>query len=153
LRQREMAKEAAVRAYWHTFEAALLEYRTHYHTYPTDFKELRDRVADPYGTLAEALDHLDPNGYRAYGDVAVAGVEKSRSLRGAAIRNAALSTAGDDIPPGGFTFTRFELRIAGEDKILGNEDDWIVYEGVLVRVSDVSSGGVGRTVSAGALQP
>lgn len=154
LRQREMAKEAAIRADWYTFETALLEYRARYHTYPADFKELRDRVSDPYGTLAEALDRLDPNGYRPrYGDVAVAGVEKSRTLRGVAIRNASISTADDDIPPGGLVFTKFDLRMPGEDGILNTPDDWIGHDGVLVRVSDVSSGSVGRSVSAGVLQP
>jgi type II secretory pathway pseudopilin PulG len=153
LRQRQMAKEAAVRAYWHTFEAAVFQYRLRYQTYPADFKELRDRVSDPYGTLAETLNHLDPNGYRPYGDVAVVGVEKSRSLRGAAIRNAAVSIAGDDTPTGGLVFTKFELRMPGEDKILGNDDDWIARDGMLVRWSDIAKGGVGRSVSAGALQP
>ena len=153
LRQREIAKEAAIRAYWHTFETAVLEYRARYHTYPADLKDLRDRVPDPYGTLGEALDHLDPNGYHPYGEIAVAGVEKSRTLRGVAIRNASLTTAGDDTPPGGLAFTRFDLRMPGEDGILGNDDDWIGHEGMLVRVADVTSGGVGRSVSAGALQP
>ena len=153
LRQREMAKEAAIHAYWHTFEIAVLEYRARYHTYPADFKELRDRIPDPYGTLAESLDHLDPNGYHPYGDVAVAGAERSRGLRGVAIRNASLSTAGDDIPPGGLALTRFELRIAGEDGILGTPDDWIGHDGMLVPVSEVTSGSVGRSVSAGVLQP
>src|SRR6185503_1001308 len=90
LRQREMAKEATTRAYWYRFETAVLEYRARYHTYPADFKELRDRVPDPYGSIAEALDHLDPNGYHPYGDMAVASAEKSRGLRGVAIRNASL---------------------------------------------------------------
>jgi len=153
LRQREMAKEAAIRSYWHTFEAAVLDYHSRYHSYPSDLKDLRDHVPDPYGTLAEALAHLDPNGYHPYVDVAVAGVEKSRSLRGVAIRNASLTTPGDDASPGGLAFTRFELRMPGEDGILGNEDDWIGHDGVLVRVTDVTSGGIGRSVSAGALQP
>jgi hypothetical protein len=153
LRQREMAKEATIRANWYTFEAALLEYRARYHTYPADLKDLRDRIPDPYGEIAEALDHLDPNGYHPYGDVAVAGGEKSRSLRGVAIRNASLITPGEDTPPGGLAFTMFELRMPGEDGILGNEDDWIGHDGILVRVTDVTSGSVGRSVSAGALQP
>ena len=153
LRQREMSKEAAIRANWHTFEAAVLEYRTRYHSYPADLRELRDRVPDPYGWLAEALDHLDSNGYHPYVDVAVAGVEKSRGLRGVAIRNASLTTPGDDVPTGGLTYTTFELRMPGEDGILGNEDDWIGHDGVLVRVTEVTSGGVGRSVSAGALRP
>ena len=151
LRQRQMAKEAGIRADWHTFEAATLQYRQRYHSYPADFKDLRDRIPDPYGSLAATLDRLDPNGYRPYGDVAAIGTEKSRTLRGVAIRNAAF-TGGDDTP-GGLAFTKFELRLPGEDKILGNDDDWIVQDGILKRWSDVANGGVGRTVSAGALQP
>lgn len=153
LRQREMAKEATIRAYWHTFEAATLDYRSRYHTYPADFKELRDRIPDPYGTLAEALNNMDPNGYQPHGDVAAVGAEKSRTLRGAAIRKTSFSPATDDVPAGGLAFTNFELRMPGEDKILGNDDDWIARDGVLRRWTDVAKGGVGRSVSAGALQP
>jgi hypothetical protein len=151
LRQREMAKEAAIRADWHTFEAATLEYRSRYHTYPADFKDLRDRLPDPYGMLSQALDRLDPNGYHPAADVASNGAEKSRRLRGAAIRPASFSTVDDT--PGGLTFTRFELRMPGEDKILGTDDDWVGRDGMLVRWSDVAKGSVGRSVSAGALQP
>lgn len=152
LRQRELAKEAKIRADWYTFEAAALEYQRTYHTYPADLKDLRDRIPDPYGTLAEALNTLDPNGYQPRAEMAVAS-EKSRRLPGVAIRKASLSTADDDIPAGGLAFTKFELRMPGEDKILGNEDDWIGRDGVLVRWSDVAKGGAGRSISAGALQP
>jgi hypothetical protein len=154
LQQRKLAQEAAIRAPWYTFEAAVTEYRLRYHTYPADFKELRDRIPDPYGTLAEALSQLDPGGYHpSYGDVAAVGAERSRTLRGAVVRPASLSPAPEDIQPGGLTFTKFELRIAGEDKILGNEDDWIGRDGMLMRWSDVAQGAAGRSVSAGALQP
>lgn len=153
LRQRDLAKEAQMRAVWYTFEAATLEYRMRYHTYPADLKDIRERVPDPYGQIAEALNTLDPNGYQPRAEMAAAS-EKSRPLRsGMAIRNASLSSAGDDIPPGGLVFTKFELRMPGEDKILGNDDDWIGRDGVLMRWSDVAKGGVGRSVSAGALQP
>jgi hypothetical protein len=151
LHQRELAKEAKVRAVWHTFEVALLEYQHRYHTYPADLKDLRDRVPDPYGTLAEALDTFDPNSYQPRAEMAAA--EKSRSVQGVAIRNASLSTADDDIPAGGLVFPRFELRLPGEDKILGNDDDWIGRDGVLRRWSDVAKGAAGSSVSAGALQP
>jgi hypothetical protein len=153
LRQRELAKEATIRARYYTVEAALLEYRQRYHTYPADFKDLRDRIPDTYGTLAEALNELDSGGYRPFGDVAVVGAERSRTLRGAVVRPASLSPAPDAIQPGGLTFTKFELRMAGEDKILGNEDDWIGRDGMLMRWSDVAQGAAGRSVSAGALQP
>ncbi|HET9479127.1 MAG TPA: hypothetical protein VFO72_07285 [Pyrinomonadaceae bacterium] len=152
LRQRELAKEAAIRAAWHTFEVAAIEYQRRYQTYPADFTIMRQRIPDPYGTLAEALNNLDPKGYRPYGDVAAMGAEKSHTLRGAVIRQASLSTASDDSATTGLAFTKFELRISGEDKILGNEDDWIVIEGVLRRYSDVAKGGAGQSVSAGALQ-
>jgi hypothetical protein len=38
----------------------------------------------------------------------------------------------------------------GEDKILGNDDDWIGRDGIFMRYSDIAKGGVGR--SAGALR-
>ena len=153
LRQRAMAREAAQRAYWHTFEAAALEYQMRYQTYPADLKDLQKRIPDPYGTLAEALRHIDPTGYRPSADFAAVGTEKPRSLRGAALRKASLSAATDDAPSGGLAFTTYELQLPGEDKILGNEDDWIGSNGILKRVTEVSKGGVGRSVSAGILQP
>jgi len=83
----------------------------------------------------------------------VAAAEKPRPLGRVAITKVSLSTADDVIPPGGLVFTKFELRMAGEDKILGNDDDWISREGVLMRWSDVAKGAAGRSVSAGVLQP
>jgi len=151
LRQRELAKEAGHRAHWHTFEAAALEYKRRYQTYPADFKDMRDRLPDPYGTIAEALNSLDPNGYQPRAEMAVAS-EKSRPLGGLALRRVSASTTDHDIPAGGLAFTKFELRMPGEDKILGNDDDWIGQDGVLKRWSDVAKGGVGQSVSAGALQ-
>jgi hypothetical protein len=57
------------------------------------------------------------------------------------------------MPPGGLAFTTYELRLPGEDKILGTDDDWIGSNGILKRYSDAAKGGVGRSVSAGVLQP
>ena len=151
LENRRLAKEAGIRANWHTFERALLEYRSLYKTYPADLKELRERVPDPDGSLAAALATLDPNGYHPSADVAAVASEKSRRLRGAVIRNASLTSAADDVPSG-LAFTTYELRLPGEDKILGTDDDWIGSNGILKRYSDVAKGGVGRSVSAG-LQP
>jgi hypothetical protein len=152
LHQRELAKEAKYRAYFHTFETAALEYKERYHSYPANFKDLRDRIPDPYGTLNEALNNIDPNGYEPRAEMAAA-AEKPRPLRAVAITRVSLSTADDDVPPGGLVFTKFELRMPGEDKILGNEDDWITRDGVLMRWSDVAKGAAGRSVSAGVLQP
>ena len=153
LENRRLAQEAGIRANWHTFERALLEYRSLYKTYPADFKDLRERIPDPDGQLAAALATLDPTGYHPSADVAAVATEKSRRLRGAVIRNASLSPSTDDMPPGGLAFTTYELRLPGEDKILGTDDDWIGSNGILKRYSDAAKGGVGRSVSAGVLQP
>jgi len=153
LRQREMRREAAQQAYWHTFEAAALQYQARYKTYPADFNDLQARIPDPHGILAEALRNLNPNGYRPSADFAANGAPNSRSLQGAAIRKASLTSATDDTPTGGLAFTTYELQLPGDDKILGTEDDWIGSNGILKRVSEVSKGGVGRSVSAGITQP
>jgi type II secretory pathway pseudopilin PulG len=151
LRQREMAKDAAQRAYYWTFETAAAQYRQRYQTYPASFEDLRERIPDPYGTLAEALNNLDPNGYTPHGEIAEVTIEKSRTLRGAVVRNASgLSAPTDDTAPTALAFTKFELRLPGEDKIFGNDDDWIGRDGMIMRYSDIAKGGVGR--SAGALQ-
>ena len=152
LRQREMAKEAAHKAHYYRFEAAAFEYQLRYQTLPADVSDLKKRIPDPDGSLAEALRHIVPAGYRPSADFAANAAEKTQNLRGAAIRRASLSPT-DDSSTAGLAFTTFELQLPGEDKILGNEDDWIGSNGILKRVTEVSKGGVGRSVSAGILQP
>ena len=149
LRHRQFAKEAAIRAQIYTFEHALLEYRLKYRSLPPDFQTLLERVPDPDGTLRK----LDPKGYNPWADFAAVSTEKSRTLRGDIIRKTSLTSATDDTTPGGLAFTNYVMRFPGEDKILGNEDDWIGRDGVIMKLSDVAKGGVGRFVSAGALQP
>ena len=153
LRQREMARDAAVLAQWYTLEHALLEYKIKYKSYPADYRDLQERIPDPDGTLAQALANLDPLSYRPSVDVAAVATEKSQTLRGAVIRKASFSTATDDTPPGGLSFNNYTLRLPGNDKITGTDDDWVGRDGMIVRLKDVAKGGVGRSVSAGALQP
>lgn len=149
LRHRQLAKEATIRAQWYTFERAMFEYKLKYHSYPADYKVLLERMPDPDGTLAS----LDPSGYKPSADVAVVTTEpKSRSLRGAVIRNAAIAPT-EDTTPEGLAFTNYVMRFPGEDKIMGTEDDWIGRDGVIMRLSEAAKGGVGHSVSAGALQP
>lgn len=154
LRQRQWAAEAAYRAQYYTVESASLKYLARYQTFPSDLAELQRRIPDPHGTLAEAIRNLDPNGYRPSADFAAVASAKTPPLRSVNIRKASLSSAtDDDMPAVSLAFTKFELQLPGEDKILGTEDDWIGSNGVLKRVSDVSKGSIGRTVSAGVLQP
>jgi len=154
LHQRKLAKDAAILAQWYTFERALFEYKLKYQTYPADLKDLQERIPDPDGSLAQALAGLDPSGYQPRpADVAAVATEKSRTLRGAVIRRTSLASDTDDTLPGGLSFTNYVLRLPGEDKIMGTDDDWVGRDGMIMRLSDVAKGGVGRSVSAGALQP
>jgi hypothetical protein len=73
-------------------------------------------------------------------------------LRVSAIRKASFSPT-DDTPSGGLAFTNYTLILPGEDKITGTEDDWIVRDGMIMKQSEIANGGVGRSVSAGLLQP
>lgn len=153
LEHRRLAKEAAIMAQGYTIERALFEYRIKYHSLPADFKTLQERVSDPDGSLAAALKDLDPLAYKPSADFAANSTERSRGLRGVVIRKASLSSATDDTPSGGLAFTNYVLRLPGEDKIPGNEDDWIVDNGVVKKYSDSAKGSVGLSVSAGALEP
>lgn len=152
LEHRRLAKEAGFLAQGYTIERALLQYRLTYHTLPADYKTLQERIPDPDGSLAAALKDLDPTAYRPSTEVAANTAERSRKLRGAVIRNASIS-ATDDTPSGGLSFINYVLRLPGEDKITGTDDDWIVENGVVKKYSDSAKGSVGLSVSAGALEP
>ena len=155
LRQREMARDAGHMAQMYAYDRALDEYRLKFGTLPTALSDLR-KVSDPDGTLAAALGDLGDldsfSGYKPSADVASISAPKTSRLRGAVIRKASLSST-DDATPIGISFTNYELRLPGEDKILGNEDDWLLRDGVAFRVADVAKGGVGRAVSAEVLKP
>jgi hypothetical protein len=153
MEQRRLSKEAGIRAQGYAIERALTEYKIKYHTYPADLRSLLDRISDPDGTLAAALVNIHPLAYRPSADLAANGNEKGRRLRGTVIRKVSLSPDTDDTPSGGIAFTTYSLVLPGEDKITGNEDDWIVEDGMIRKQSDVANGGVGRSVSAGILQP
>lgn len=153
LRQRQLAKEAAIRVQGYVIEQALTAYRIKFETYPAEIRDLQRRLPDPDGSLAAAIANIDTSAYLPSADVAAnATTEKSRTLRGAVIRKASL-TPTDDTPSGGLSFTNYRLLLPGDDKITGTDDDWIVRDGMVMRLSEVAKGGVGRSVSAGALQP
>jgi type II secretory pathway pseudopilin PulG len=151
LEHRRWAQEAAMRAQGYAIERALYEYQITYKTYPASLKDLQQRISDPDGTLAAALADIDPLTYHPTS--AVAANEPVKSRRGVDIRKASFSSATDDTPSGGFSFTNYSLRLPGDDKILGTDDDWIVWDGMVTKASDIAKGGVGRSVSASALVP
>lgn len=72
------------------------------------------------------------------GTVLAAASTKSKTLvpQGSAIRNArpAAASATDH----GVSFTSYEVRLPGEDKILNTDDDIIVRDGMVMKASDIS---------------
>lgn len=154
LEHRRLGKEAAMRAQGYAVERALTEYKIKYQTYPADVKDLLDRIPDPDGTLAAALLNVDSDAYRPVtAEVAEVATKKSRTFGGAAVRKASLSSPTDDTSSGGLSFISYVLRLPGEDKITGTDDDWIMRDGIIQKYSEIAKGGVGSSVSAGVLQP
>jgi hypothetical protein len=134
LRQRQRGIEAAYRAQLYTIARAQLEYRTRYGTLPASLDDLRDqdRLPDPDGSIASALTGLSSNSYKSWSVQARLPEAKSRKTRGAALRRVSLTSGADDLPDEGVTFTNYELRLPGEDKIMGTDDDWMIRDGVII---------------------
>jgi type II secretory pathway pseudopilin PulG len=153
LRQRNDSLEAAHRVHVLTISRAFFEYQLQFKSLPDkgNVKEALAKLPDPDGTLAAALREMDPAGYQPRAEVAAVSTERPTSLRGAAIRRASLTSETDDATPAGVSFTHYDLALPGEDKILGTEDDWVSLDGVVMRLADVSKGGIGKT--AGTLRP
>jgi hypothetical protein len=138
LRQRQVGIDAGIYAQGYTIQRALLEYRARYGSFPTDMRDLRERLPDSDGAIAAALDAVDARGYKASAGDLAALPTKSKARRGrpATLRRVALDAASDDTSDEKVSFTSYELRMPGEDKILGNEDDWVMRDGVIQRLSD-----------------
>ena len=141
LERRQWGVEAADKVPAYTFARAILQYRELHGTPPVDSDkvaaELRT-LPDPDGSIAEALRYYDANGYQV-GTVLAAASSKSKSLvaQGSAIRNASMTVA--PTTDHGVSFNSYELRLAGPDKILNNEDDIIIRDGVVMKASDLPS--------------
>jgi hypothetical protein len=154
LRQRQTARAAAELARYYVIDLAMFQYQQKFKTLPdpSTLKEDLSKLPDPDGSLAEALRDLDPLGYQPRVEVAAIATTKPATRRGDIIRKVSL-TETDDVTPGGLSYTNYELRLPGEDKILFTDDDWVGRDGVIKRWSDVAKGGVGRSVSSGVLKP
>ena len=136
MRNRQRAIDAGVHAQGYTIDRALLEYRIQFGTLPTDLKDLT-RLPDKDGSIAAALAGVDVRGYKATADLAALPAKKRPPLRGAVIMNASINSAADDLPSEGVSFTNYELPLAGQDKLFGTEDDFIVRDGVITKASEV----------------
>ena len=136
LESRQLAHDAGFYAQGYTIRRALVEYRERNGFFPAEIGDLKD-LPDPGGAIAEALLNIDPNGYKPAAVLAAASTKgKSQPLRGGALRNALTNSSADELNHS-VSFTTYELRLPGEDKILGNDDDFIVH-GIIDKVSEIS---------------
>ncbi len=140
LERRQWGIEAGDNARTYTRARALLEYRDLHGVVPAQedlVKELGN-LPDPDGSIAEALSNIDVTGYES-STVVAATSTKSKSLvpRGSAIRYAA--SGADPATDRGISFTSYKWRLPGEDKILNTDDDVILQDGLITKVSDASS--------------
>ncbi|MBV9958993.1 MAG: hypothetical protein JO360_11260 [Acidobacteria bacterium] len=132
LRQHERGVEAAYRARLYTHNRAFLEYRARFGTFPADISDLRN-LPDEDGSIAELIRNAEQTSYKPWTELAATQPppSKSRRLRGAALQPAALNSDSDDTQTEGVPFTNYELRLPGEDKILGTDDDWLMRDGIV----------------------
>lgn len=134
MRQHQRGLEAGLQARLWTFQRAQLEYRQRFGTYPTELRDLRERLPDADGSIAAAIEGLDSNNYRPSVDLAsLPSKPKSRTLRGAALRRTSAGGTTDDTPTESISFTNYELRLPGDDKKLNTADDWVMRDGLVVK--------------------
>lgn len=152
LQHRQWGIEAGSYAVGYTFARAQLEYQIKFKKVPTDPNDLRN-LPDPDGSIAALLKNVDLAGYKTSADVAALPTQKRRTLRGAVIRNASINTGTDDSPPEGLSFTNYELRLPGPDKLLGTDDDLIVRDGVITKASETVRRTVSPTASTKTIRP
>jgi hypothetical protein len=134
LRRQQWAIEAERNANVYRLDRAFNDYREAFETLPGTAADLR-RLPDPDSSIAAAMKFIDTSGYKATADLAAVATKKPQQLRGAMIRNASINTA-DDAPGERLSFTNYELPLPGPDKVMGTEDDLIVRDGVIYKVSD-----------------
>lgn len=144
LRQRQDSIEAGNNALGYATDRVLLEYRNRFGTLPSDRRDLA-RLPDPDGRIAALLKEIDASDYKVSAEVAAVPKQNPRSLRGAVLRNASLSTTADEPLSEGLSFTNYELRLPGPDKVLNTDDDLIVRDGVTYRTSELPRHGGGST--------
>ena len=136
LRRRQWAIEATYKARGYTIDRALQEYRNLHGTLPPqeDFVRELKTLRDSDGSIAEALQSVDVNGYQA-STVLAAAATKTKALvpRGGALRNAATNPNPD---PPAVSFTNYELRLPGPDKLLNTDDDFVVLDGLIMTLAE-----------------
>lgn len=153
LQQRQDSIQAAVNADIYRMDRAQDEYRQKYGTLPDELNDLLKGLPDADGTLAAALKNIGPADYTPNSEVAAVPTKKPQTLRGAVILNASVAPAAEESISGGISFTNYELRLSGVDRLLNTDDDLIVRDGVTYKVSEIPKRGVSATSAAQKRRP
>ena len=132
LRQRQDGIRAGMLARGYTYHRALLDYQAKYGVLPTEPKDLM-RLPDPDGSIAAAIADIEPSWYTPTSHIVDAG-PKPRKQAGFVIKTNAITSV--DAPAPDLSATNYELRLPGEDKIINNDDDMIVRDGVILTVAE-----------------
>lgn len=127
LHQRQLGIEAGNNAVGYQTDRVLLQYQKEFGTFPSEMKDLA-RLPDPDGSIANLLKTIDAAGYKPSAEVAAVPTKKPRPLRGAVISKASLDT-GEPLNES-LSFTNYELRLPGYDKLMNTDDDLILRDGV-----------------------
>ena len=127
LRHRQDGIEAGNNALGYQTDRVLLQYQKEFGTLPSEMKDLA-RLPDPDGSIANLLKTIDAAGYKPSAEVAAVPTQKPQQLRGAVISKASLDTA--EPLNESLSFTNYELRLPGYDKVMNTDDDLILRDGV-----------------------
>lgn len=134
LRKRQHGFEAQQRAKLYLIDKALFAYRQQFGTLPTSPSDLKN-LTDHDGSIALLITHLEENStYKPTTDLAKLETPAKTPI----IPNASLTTTTDSSSGEKVEYTNYEVRIAGNDGIYGNEDDLIIRDGIVLNAEPLS---------------
>lgn len=137
LRQREIARQAEIDSLRYMTHALMLRHQNLFGTLPTDITDLRN-LPDADAEVSFVLANFNADSYKPSSVQAVARAPRIRGRRSSAastarVRPVAYRGNTNDATTSGLTFTNYDLVWAGEDKLLGTEDDRIIRDGEFIK--------------------
>ena len=156
LRQRELARWAAVDAQRHAVHRVLLAYNARFGSLPSAPEHL-SRLPDPDGSVAAVRRVLEAGAYLPEADIAALppASAKSRGKRGGAPRLRAISAKSantDDAPGEQLSLTNYTVVLPGRDQLVGTPDDILIRDGRVVENAPATAGRPSRTPAERARQ-
>lgn len=143
LRQRERGFEAEKRAKLYLIDKALFAYRMKYGTLPANPSSDLKNLPDHDGSIALVLSYLEQGQYNPTSQIAQNAPIVSPPKGG--IQKINLATT-DPAPIEKIEYTNYEVRIAGDDGIYGNEDDLVIRDGIVTKAEILSSDQIPTTL-------